>query len=208
MKFGVSDQRKMPGGLVPTMTIETAKPAEYYQAIRRQKLALSSLSLAEEKREKDRYLKAGARDKIRNHIAEANLQTKLHLAEGKTRPIITANEYDVMSQFRRERDSAKSREYGDSQQTRLQTGGALSGSVDQLHTLNNSRGSVNTAHQSGYGFPQTWQPRGGTPGEPQIVQFGAIRNSFYSRDGEALQRHRSAKAGTKPPRPINQSRQS
>ena len=73
MRFGVSDQRKMPGGLQTTLTTETAKPQEYYQAIRRQKLALSSLSLAEDRREKDQYLKAGARDKIRNHIAEANL---------------------------------------------------------------------------------------------------------------------------------------
>ena len=73
MRFQVSDQRKMPSGLVPTLSSEVAKPVEYYHAIRRQKLALNSLSLAEERRERETYLKAHDRDKVRNHIAEANL---------------------------------------------------------------------------------------------------------------------------------------
>ena len=70
----------MPGGLVPTLSSEVAKPAEYYQAIRNQKLALSSLTLAEGRRERETYLKAYDSDKVRGHIAEANLQTKLYLA--------------------------------------------------------------------------------------------------------------------------------
>ena len=60
-------------------------------------MAISSLSLAEDKREKEKYLRAHASDKIRHHIAEANLQTKIHLAKNKKPPIIAANEYDVMS---------------------------------------------------------------------------------------------------------------
>ena len=74
IRFKVTDQHKVSGALEPkTMTTEVAKPPEYYQAIRRQKLALSSLSLADEKRERETYLKSRDRDKVRTHIAEANL---------------------------------------------------------------------------------------------------------------------------------------
>lgn len=50
MKFKVSDQRKMPHGLEQTPTSENLRPPEYYKAIRQQKIALSSLSLAHENR--------------------------------------------------------------------------------------------------------------------------------------------------------------
>lgn len=73
MKFKVSDQRKMPTGLEPGLTSEAIRPPEYYQAIKKQKLALSSLSLVSGKRDRERYLKAGASEKVRHHLAEANL---------------------------------------------------------------------------------------------------------------------------------------
>lgn len=57
MKFKVSDQRKMPIGLEPTPTSENLRPPEYYKAIRQQKIALSSLSQANEHRSEG-FLKA------------------------------------------------------------------------------------------------------------------------------------------------------
>ena len=77
----ICNQRNAPIALNPNLSSRETKPPEYYKAIRQQKLALSSLSLAEAKREREKFLKAHASDKIRTHLAEANLQTKLHLAK-------------------------------------------------------------------------------------------------------------------------------
>ncbi len=93
----------MPTGLEPALTSETLRPPEYYQAVRKQKLALSSLSLVGGKREKDKFLKAGSSSQVRHHLAEANLQAKLHSAQTTKQAAITVNDYDVISQLRRDR---------------------------------------------------------------------------------------------------------
>ena len=102
MQFKVSDQNRMPDGLAPTMTAENLRPAAYYQAVRAQKLALSSLSVVNSGREKEKFLKARSSDQVRRHFAAANLQVKVHSAanENKTLKI---NDYDVVSQLRKTR---------------------------------------------------------------------------------------------------------
>ena len=69
MYFKVSDQRKMPAGLEPTLTSENLRPASYYQAIRQQKIALSSLSIVESGREKSKFLKARSSEQVRQQFA-------------------------------------------------------------------------------------------------------------------------------------------
>ncbi len=93
----------MPTGLEPALTSEALRPPEYYQAVRKQKLALSSLSLVGGKREKDKFLKAGSSTQVRNHLAEANLQAKLHSGQATKQAAITVNDYDVISMLRRDR---------------------------------------------------------------------------------------------------------
>ena len=73
MQFKVSDEKKMPTGISTALTAENRRPAEYYQAIRKQKQALSSLSLVHGKRTSEQFLKARSSDKVRHHYAEANL---------------------------------------------------------------------------------------------------------------------------------------
>jgi len=101
MQFKVSDQRKMPQGLEPSLTSEALRPPQYYEAIRKQKLALSSLSLVEGRREKDKFLKAHASDKLRSNLAEANLQTRIHSTQHDR--VIKVNDHDVVTQLRRQR---------------------------------------------------------------------------------------------------------
>ena len=151
----------------------------------------------EGRREKDRFLKAGSSNKIRTHLAEANLQAKLHSNFNVNKPTITVNEYDVLSQMRRDR-TAKDPGFdkAHSLKSYMIRNNSESHSHEHLQPTMASWTGKNTS--SGYGFPSTWQPRTGTPGDPQIVQFGCSRNAFYSRD-EALLRNLSAKAGTKPP---------
>lgn len=78
-KFHLNNSLKMPDGLEPSLTTERAKPPEYYQALRRQMLAIGSLTRAEKSRDnsQSQYLRSHAGDTIRNNMAEANLKTKL-----------------------------------------------------------------------------------------------------------------------------------
>ena len=86
----------MPHGLEPTLTTEHLRPAAYYQAIRQQKLALSSLSIVNAGREKEKFLKARSSEHVRRHFAEANLQAKVHNAMNESKTL-GVNNYDIIS---------------------------------------------------------------------------------------------------------------
>ena len=66
---------------------------------------MSSLSIVNAGREKEKFLKARSSEHVRRHFAEANLQAKVHNAinESKT---LGVNNYDIISQLRRNRISA------------------------------------------------------------------------------------------------------
>ena len=92
----------MPDGLAPTQTSEALRPAAYYQAVRAQKLALSSLSVVNSGREKEKFLKARSSEQVRRHFAAANLQVKVHSAANENKTL-RMNDYDVVSQLRKTR---------------------------------------------------------------------------------------------------------
>ena len=134
------------------------------------------MSLAEDKSDRDSFLKAHDRDKLRSHIAEANLQTKWHLDQNKNTQFLSKNEHELFNQFQ---DSI-----GVSTNAITKQGHeGVSNSIDNINASVGSRITINT-QKSGYGYPYQWKQqysarlKGASPGDANIVHQNAIKNIF------------------------------
>ena len=154
-------------------------------------MALSSLSLVTGNRHKDGFLKAGSSAQTRLQFARANRSAKQYAAQA-SQPSggdeVGMHYMSLENYFPPRHSSMASTGPGPAGLAKPRTAASVQSADNLRATTQNST----TA-------PEVWQPRGGTPADPQIVSFHG-RPKFLAHTDYQNQRHQSAKQSAKPPR--------